>query len=92
MKLPLPPILGGPAADDARFQTRGLPVRCREFQAELGACEDLGTLEGLLATSKPLLAMIEDESPDWWFGVDTPEQGIKEQIAMKRKELTRETA
>lgn len=89
MKLPLPPILDGPAGDDARFQTRGLPVRCREFQAELACCEDLGTLEGLLITSKPILALIEDEAPDWWFGVDTPEQGIKYQIEAKRKELTR---
>lgn len=74
-----------------------LKAAYRDLLTDLATCEDQDTLDALLTVSKPLLARIEAELPDWWDGKfwngaayeTNPDRGLAELIEAKRKELSK---
>lgn len=65
-----------------------LKTKCRQFSADLAACDDLDSLIGLLSTSADLTEQMQRDLPDWWFGRDGSDvEGAKTRIEARRLEL-----
>ena len=63
-----------------------LEAALRELVGQLGECEDLGQLAGLLESYKGPIEQCEMEHPTWWWGKgDT--MGLKDRIASMQTDL-----
>lgn len=58
----------------------------RKFSADLAACTDLSSLEGLLESSKDLLDQCQRDAPNWWHTKEGSDViGLSDRIAEVRK-------
>ena len=90
MKLPRPDVLDY----DPPVRLPGvhaLKQLARAFERDLIDCEDCDQLMALVLHSKPLIARIQSELPDWWDGRAQGDEtrGLEAMIQTKTKELTR---
>ena len=63
-----------------------LEAALREFVGQLGECEDLDSLAGLLEAYKGPVGQCEMEHPTWWWGKDDT-MGLKDRIEAVRSNL-----
>lgn len=65
-----------------------LKKACRDFSADLAACDDYDTLVGLLKSSEGVIEQMQRDLPDWWFGVAGSDvEGAQARIDARRVEL-----
>lgn len=90
MKLP-PPDVADYDIPKRMPGVHALKQEARAFERDVIDCEDSDQLMALILVSKPLIARIQIELPDWWDGraQGCPDRGLEALIETKTKELTR---